>query len=589
MICKSIPSRRLSVTLAQASATRIYITTEFTRPCTMLAVWWLLGFAISLVSCFDRQQRLYRNRRPFLGPLQRQSSSSCRGGAQDGNVVDGAGVQSRLVPNMKEPETWSSPKRAIILMDDFCAYHGGYVEKMAQQVYGVAVINVLSEYFVNFFAHYHPDETDAPTMAAPKDAAQLAEWMEAIQQRQPQLRIEAIVGLSDSGLPDAERFGDLLRLRKHNGFSESRRDKYLMNQAMQEANLPIVQQRLCRTLDEALEFTRGLMKQHASKTSATPSVTQTTTSGLLGSGKNLQDSEDNNDGEKCVVVVKPIRGVASESVYLCDSEESVREAFDAVWGSAVFGSPGEKHDTVLVQEFARGTEYAIDVVSRDGEHKVAALWRYDKRPANGAAFVYHATELVGGHTPEAEIVCEYTQQALDALGLKWGLTHNEVILTRQGPRLVEVNCRQHNMDFAPIAMACIGYNALDMLLSSYLFNNNGFQAQDDSMALAWDLLPDRPVTRAFGAMVHLVNHQKGKLVAVNTEGLTEMQEMESVLDMHVYPHFLEEGAEIAPTVDIRTDSGWVQLINDDQEAFQRDYNRIVELMPTLFVVEEESQ
>ena len=57
-------------------------------------------------------------------------------------------VQSRLVPNMKEPETWSSPKRAIILIDDFCVYHGGYDEKIAQQVYGVAVIDFLSEYFV---------------------------------------------------------------------------------------------------------------------------------------------------------------------------------------------------------------------------------------------------------------------------------------------------------------------------------------------------------------------------------------------------------------------------------------------------------
>ena len=33
----------------------------------------------------------------------------------------------------------------------------------------------------------------------------------------------------------------------------------------------------------------------------------------------------------------------------------------------------------LIQEFAKGTEYAVDIVPKNGEHKVASLWRYDKR------------------------------------------------------------------------------------------------------------------------------------------------------------------------------------------------------------------
>ena len=29
-----------------------------------------------------------------------------------------------------------------------------------------------------------------------------------------------------------------------------------------------------------------------------------------------------------------------------------------------------------------------------------------------------------------------------------------------GSRLIEVNCRQHNTDFAPMTNACIGYNGM---------------------------------------------------------------------------------------------------------------------------------
>jgi hypothetical protein len=83
----------------------------------------------------------------------------------------------------------------------------------------------------------------------------------------------------------------------------------------------------------------------------------------------------------------------------------------------------------LVQEFASGTEYAIDIVSKNGQHKVAALWRYDKRQVNGAPFVYFATELVDSQTPEGELVCDYATKALDALGVKHGMTHSEFILT----------------------------------------------------------------------------------------------------------------------------------------------------------------
>ena len=52
-------------------------------------------------------------------------------------------------------------------------------------------------------------------------------------------------------------------------------------------------------------------------------------------------------------------------------------------------------NAVLVQEWIEGVEYAVDTVSRDGEHKVTAMWRYDKRPVNGGPFVYFCTELEG--------------------------------------------------------------------------------------------------------------------------------------------------------------------------------------------------
>jgi hypothetical protein len=57
------------------------------------------------------------------------------------------------------------------------------------------------------------------------------------------------------------------------------------------------------------------------------------------------------------------------------------------------------------------------------------------------------------------------------------------------------------------------------------------------------------------------------------------------MDMEVYPQFLEVGNRIDKTIDIRTDTGWAHLMNDDEQKFKSDYQRLIELMPQMFEVE----
>lgn len=480
-----------------------------------------------------------------------------------------------IEPNVQAPPVWApGPKRALILMDRFADYHGIYLEHMALEIYGVAVVNVLSSYIRGYLIQELGEEPPA----LPSSREEIKDWIEAIGVDQ----LEAVICESDSGLAEAEEFGVRLKVAKHNGINEGRRNKFIMNEVMKKAGLKVVKQKLCPTLQEAKDFAAGLGVSDVEASLYVDEVkernNEESVRGLLGKGRN-SDLVGKN-----VCIVKPMRGSASDSVFLCHSLKDVQEAYSNIYGTSILGSMTDKHDAVLVQEFATGTEYALDIISKNGEHKIAAVWRYDKRPANGRSFVYHATELVDTHTPDAEAICEYTKDALDALDVKWGMTHTEVIMTKDGCRLVEVNCRQHNMNFAPITMACIGYNALDMLLAAYL--GDGPCAPDKrDMCLEWSLLPERPVLRAYGAMVHFVNHAKGTLIGVNEDALREIQGMESVVDLQVYNPFLQLGSEIFPTVDIRSDAGWAQLMNDDEEAFVRDYDRIVELMPTLFFVQ----
>ena len=496
-------------------------------------------------------------------------------------------TMTKLIPRVEEPPVWAppgKPKRALIMMDIFSEYHGLYLAYRARMVYGVATIIVFSDYMNGYFQTTMPpddEELDGLlAMTMPMTREETESWYSSLPTA---IEIIGIHCESDSGLEASERFAELLgsaRLRHCNtdGINPARRNKYLMNQVVSQAGLPVVRQRLCKTVEEALSFAKQELGMDDD-------------SDREGSPK----ASNGDQKSQPKVVVKPIRGVASDDVYLCATLDLVRTSFDKIHGSTIFGAPRDKHDEVLLQEFAVGQEYAIDIVSKNGEHKVAAIWIYDKRPANGAPFVYYATKLYDGD--DATIISDYAKKCLDSLGVEWGISHTEVIIGQENdnegnkrvPRLVEVNCRQHNMDFIPLVMTCLGYNVFDMLLAAHLEGTSNpvdFPPGNEAERIKWDLLPDLPTNlRMNGAMIHIVNYKRGILSKLNREALMEIQSLQSVLDMEVYEPFLQLGNEIFPTIDIRSDAGWVQLVNDDQDTFQNDYDRIIELMPSLFEVE----
>ena len=75
--------------------------------------------------------------------------------------------------------------------------------------------------------------------------------------------------------------------------------------------------------------------------------------------------------QKWPVVIKPVESSGTDGVRLCTRESEVAAAFESIVNRTdVFGKPNE---SVLVQEYVRGPEYAVDTVSHDGRHRIAAL------------------------------------------------------------------------------------------------------------------------------------------------------------------------------------------------------------------------
>merc|ERR1712050_138626 len=237
---------------------------------------------------------------------------------------------------------------------------------------------------------------------------------------------------------------------------------------------------------------------------------------------------------------------------------------------------GAQGAAVLCQEFLRGKEYVIDCVSRDGVHKCVMVWVYDKRPTNGAAFVYYGMIPVAADSEIAKLLITYTKGVLDSLKLHNGPTHGEVMMTSDGPCLVEMNCRSHGWDGAWVPLA-------KMLTGGYAQPDVAVDSHVDGAAFAKipEVYPS-PL-KAAGQNVVLVSFFSGTVRS--TPGYDKMKRLSSFVALQTS---VEVGSRVELTVDLFTAVGVLVLANPDAKKMEADLAEVRKMEKEgLFVFDEE--
>ncbi len=148
------------------------------------------------------------------------------------------------------------------------------------------------------------------------------------------------------------------------------------------------------------------------------------------------------------VVIKASGLAAGKGVVVAQSATEAERAIDAMLSDRVFGNAGRE---ILIEEFMEGEELSLFVVT-DGEHALPLLGAQDHKrlldgdlgPNTGGMGAYAPASL---GTPElverimAEIV-EPTLAAMRDQGCAFrGLLYAGLMITADGPRVVEFNCR----------------------------------------------------------------------------------------------------------------------------------------------------
>jgi biotin carboxylase len=355
--------------------------------------------------------------------------------------------------------------------------------------------------------------------------------------------ILSIVAGCETGVELTDRLCKRLDLRRNGDMnSDGRRNKYLMGEAIRSAGVRAVKQKCIESISEVDTF--------------------------------YQMYNTTDDNLIFPVIVKPVESAGSDSVTKCVNREQLVNTVEKILQSK--NQLGKQNSSVLLQEFLDGIEFVVDCVSRDGIHKVVALWQYDKRPINGADFVYFGQWLLDANDPQYAPLINYQKSVLDALGIINGPSHGEVKLCRGEPVEVEVGARCHGAEGAwcDLENAVYGANQAELALDAYLGDGEAFNQ-----------IPDLCIHQGkYGVLVILVSYVEGELIEINEAFMQEIRNMPSFRGMELFVH---KGEVMHKTIDCFTFAGNVKLIHDDMDAIRSHYERIREIeLSGLFQVRE---
>ena len=329
---------------------------------------------------------------------------------------------------------------------------------------------------------------------------------------------EFVIAGTESGVELAESLSHQLSTPSNTaGGSKARRDKYEMLEAVKSAGLRTSRQ--VRISNEA---------------------------GLRGFDA---------DGFEMPVVVKPVNSAGGDGFRLCQSVEEASEHVSWLLGRR--NAVGEVNANVIVQEYLSGQQYFVNCTSIGGKHFVSEIWRDERRPGHNGTIVCWKEELLDLKGSLQKELVQYTCAVLDALGVREGASHTELMLTCNGPVLIESAARMQGTIDETAVRRATGVDVVSLSVLRYAHPSDfitRMRAPIERRTCLW--------------CISLVSYQKGRIT--DARGL---QLIRSLRSFHSAIHLPRLGSSVTWTNDLFSSPGIIYLVGS-HEAVSEDHETI---------------
>ncbi len=341
------------------------------------------------------------------------------------------------------------------------------------------------------------------------------------------LNPRAIIAGNEAGVPLADQLAASLTplFANKSELSKARYHKALMQEALEKAGIPCIRTLNTANPDEVAAWLVEYNLTHAA------------------------------------LIVKPPASAGSDKVYHISPGGDWRTPFDYILATPA-ALMSRHNETAIVQEQVSGIEFAVDTVSAAGKHSLAHLIRYQKFSAQGRKTVFDYTEFVDFSPEKHGELVAYAGRCLDALGIRWGAAHSEIMLTANGPRLIETGARMCGGPVLGFARAATGSSQVERVVEAYLEG----EISSRVYKLKQTVVP-----------VFLAASISG--ILRNVEVLDKLKGLSTHLATHVWSR---NGEQVQRTINFDSTLGIVALAGERNAVFA-DYKRVREVEAELVI------
>lgn len=132
-------------------------------------------------------------------------------------------------------------------------------------------------------------------------------------------------------------------------------------------------------------------------------------------------------------IAKPTDNAGSRGVVLINSREELKSALS-------YSSENGRSGAVIVEEYMTGPEVSVEIITWQG---IPHVLQVTDKLTTGAPHFVEMGHCQPSRLPEEDVqrIRELACRAVKAVGIESGPAHVEIILTAQGPKLVELGAR----------------------------------------------------------------------------------------------------------------------------------------------------
>ena len=169
------------------------------------------------------------------------------------------------------------------------------------------------------------------------------------------------------------------------------------------------------------------------------------------------------------VLIKPADGYGSQNIVVLrhpeDLEPWISPLENMLPSRADYGLGVLANDRLLVERYMDGSFIGCDTLTVNGQHRMLGV-------NEKLMFAPPSFAIKGGcftpNCPEFSVIERYVFEALDAVGFNWGAAHIELMLTDDGPRIIEINPRLVGAKIARLVGYALGRSVHEDLIEVHL-------------------------------------------------------------------------------------------------------------------------